>query len=417
MVSRRYFLEVGEAWWRNASPSSFVASRKRPAPGGSAGCVWGPALWEYPTAVSAKQTERNLIGSFCICLERKDSTLDKLRNLRNALKIASKKAKPGLPERVYPDTPGSRLGWSEFHSQLQLQESGSQNRVARIQATEDIYVLRPAIPLRVRVKRGRVQVEGSIEDVPVKGIDGRCAQEDIHPFRHTRSFREVEILGEELGVAHVPDGPGHGTELVPIGTEITAVVGIGECLGVKHRIGHGIEVTAQELRTEDRLSLNQVVAEGSRKRGRARRAAKREWLPALIALDSADLPAANQSIDSTCLIDEVFSFTDRQVVYVAQNEGLRNILVTDGFLALQIERILCTASSVQGCKERQRRIGIRKGLRPRVRRHQAQSIAEPASQGGLEGAVAGLPTILQCSISIKPKVLRERNESLSHKCV
>jgi hypothetical protein len=39
----------------------------------------------------------------------------------------------------------------------------------------------------------------------------------------------LEILAEELGVAHIANSSGHGTELVSIGTGITAVVGIGKC--------------------------------------------------------------------------------------------------------------------------------------------------------------------------------------------
>lgn len=151
---------------------------------------------------------------------------------------------------------GSRVAELEFDSQLQLHEPGPQNSAARIQASEQVGVCRPAVPLRVRVKGRRIQVEGTIEDVPVKGIDGRSPQENIYPFGHVRSLREVEILTEELRVAHIPDGSRHSAELVSIGTEIAAVVGVGECLGIKHRIRHGIEVPAQILLAEDLLSFN-----------------------------------------------------------------------------------------------------------------------------------------------------------------
>jgi hypothetical protein len=151
---------------------------------------------------------------------------------------------------------GSRVAELEFDSQLQLHEPGPQNSAARIQASEQVGVCRPAVPLRVRVKGRRIQVEGTIEDVPVKGVDDRSSQENIYPFGHVRSLGEVEILTEELRVAHISNGPRHGTELVSVGTEIAPVVGVGECLAVKHRIGHRIEMPTQILLAEDLSSFN-----------------------------------------------------------------------------------------------------------------------------------------------------------------
>jgi hypothetical protein len=286
---------------------------------------------------------------------------------------------------------GVSSGLLKLHSKLQLQDSGSQNRAARIEAPEQVDVCRPTIPLGVRVKRGRIQVKGSVKDVPVKRIDRRCPQEKIHPLAHMCSFGQVEILTVEFRVTHIANSSGHSPKLIAVATESASVVGIGECLAVKHRISHGVEVTTQVLLAKDLLPFNLIIAKGSSKRGRSRSATERERLPTLIPLNSADLPASDQLVNDTSLIDEALSFANGQVVDVAQNKGLGDVLVTDGFLAFRIKRILRTASSVQRGKEWKCRVGIGESLRPSVGGHQAQTISEPAAKRSLKGVIGGLP--------------------------
>jgi hypothetical protein len=67
-------------------------------------------------------------------------------------------------------------------------------------------------------------------------------------------------------------------------------------------------------------------------------------LAGLVSLNAAYLPAAENPIGDAALIEKFSPLADRQFIYVANDEGMRNILVAQAFLVLQVKRILDAAA-------------------------------------------------------------------------
>src|SRR5947208_1587264 len=74
---------------------------------------------------------------------------------------------------------------------------------------------------------------------------------------------------------------------------------------------------------------------------RRRKAVHDDWRTALITVHSADLPTA-EDFAGRSMIKVFLSGAGREFVEIADNNGVRSVLIAQGFFRLQIERILCT---------------------------------------------------------------------------
>src|SRR5471030_592631 len=77
-----------------------------------------------------------------------------------------------------------------------------------------------------------------------------------------------------------------------------------------------------------------------------------------------NFPSADDLVHGPALRQELLALADRQFIDVAEHQGLRNVLVAEGFLSLQVERILRRSAAMQRGKERQGAVGVGEGLGP-----------------------------------------------------
>src|SRR6202030_1614367 len=104
---------------------------------------------------------------------------------------------------------------------------------------------------------------------------------------------------------------------------------------------------------QQRLTSDEVIANATVIGRNSRSTTKCQRLAALITLHAADLPAAENLIDSATLVQELFAFADGQFVNVTDDEGVRDVLITKTLFVLQIERILNAAASGERHESRQ----------------------------------------------------------------
>jgi hypothetical protein len=66
-------------------------------------------------------------------------------------------------------------------------------------------------------------------------------------------------------------------------------------------------------------------------------------LPALVALDAANLPSPDHFVQHATVVEEFFSFAERQFIDVADYEYMRNILDAETLFLIQVSGVLDAA--------------------------------------------------------------------------
>src|ERR1700733_6633395 len=286
----------------------------------------------------------------------------------------------------------------ELEFKLQLDSSWEEKVAATSGSRKRIPVYDPkGIVGPVRLPRQcvaviRAKIPWTIPNVPIEGIEEVHLKQNVAAFCNLRAFQQVEILAEIGSHSDVPVNPRRCAESVRAsGGNVLGRVWVVKRGGkridrrvqrVEHRNtrvasgkGRGCnrnEVPASAFpgRTERGRSRDVIEANAISVGRNSRGAAERDRLAALVALDAADRPPANRAIQEFAAIEEFLVPSKWKLVNITDHEVLGKVLVADGLVALFVEHVLWRAALVQRREIRQRRVGLRQRLRPRVGGHQ-----------------------------------------------
>jgi len=125
----------------------------------------------------------------------------------------------------------------------------------------------------------------------------------------------------------------------------------------------------------------------------------------LVPLNAANLkPADGCPEDWVAATEEVPVFTEGQLVKVADDEGVRDVLVGDRLLAFGVSWILQLLDSVSNVDD-----GVRvgDGLRPGIGGLEVQPLRKAALDAGYKCVIRGMADVLKAAIGRYKAVLRE----------
>jgi len=175
--------------------------------------------------------------------------------------------------------------------------------------------------------------------VPVECVNHGQLEVEIGRLGDFRSLDEAEILRKVRSHSDVTEDAGCCAEHIGVASgqvccrirvvERNRIDVVRQVDRIKDRLRRWIPVPAPECRTQDRAARHLVEPDTFRPSRRCRCAAKRQRLPAFVTLNPADLPSADDLIESSSTIDKALPFTDRKLIEVADDEVVGQILVAD----------------------------------------------------------------------------------------
>ena len=137
-------------------------------------------------------------------------------------------------------------------------------------------------------------------------------------------------------------------------------------------------------------------------------------LAILVALHAAHLPPAQNLVGNAAFVQESFAFTYWQFVEIAQDKGVRDVLVADALFIFEVVDILRQRSARELRERGQRAVRIRERLRIGVGSEEVEAVSEPAFHLHKQGVVAGLPRVFQTAVGVDHSVLGKWAKSLAN---